>query len=283
MPDDSKVGDPVDEAPLSASRLGLPQGPQRWVRHIPTVIAVAALSLSVSTAFIDIRHTRAQDQRSAGLELTDSVQRIVALRRQYAESSSAAGANKALLQSTFSQEKTALAARAVEILEKYPRVGSAPEYEVVVEARVTDIDDVVQLVNVDQYIRLLETSVDQTENVEEEASLLARGGGILFRLDQFDRARQMYMRSVAAVADKPALHYAASYYEALWGSWEASRQQCEEARKHLEAARRHWMFARGSGSSDAISDLETRISNCSPGSEKPSSSPDQPAVATVKD
>ena len=265
---------PPSSAPAGSSRPDSHRGPAL----LSTLIAMAALFLSVSTAVIDLRHSRSQARHAAGLELTDLVQRLVALPRQYAEAARVPGVDIELLEAGFGQEKTALAARAVGIIQDTPSIASSSEYEVVAEARVTNIHNaVVHREAVNLAVRLLETGVRETTDVQQKASLLARAGGILFRIDDYSRARELYRRSVNTVSQDNALRYVASYYEALWGRWEASRNQCDAARQHLELARTYLRESGDSGSSEGIDDLVSRIDRCSNASKAPSAAPQRSA------
>lgn len=275
---EEEQGAHTNRGPASAKANEARRTSARWTPYLSVFIALAALFLSVATTAIDFRRSANEDRHSAGLELTDLVQRLVALPRQYAEAARAPDTDTALLIAGFYQEKAALATRAAGILEQYPAVASAVEYEVIAEALVTDINnDVVNVQAVSSSISLLEQATGHTGREEEKASLLARAGGILFRVDDFERAREFYRRSVSSVATHRALRHLASYYEALWGQWEASRNQCEAARQHLEPARAFLKDSGTSESSEAIDDLESRIENCSTGSAASEEPPERPA------
>lgn len=276
---EEEQGAHTNRGPASAKANEARRTSARWTPYLSIFIALAALFLSVATTALDFRRSANEDRHSAGLELTDLVQRLVALPRQYAEAARAPDTDTALSYAGFSQEKAALATRAAGILEQYPAVASAVEYEVIAEALVTDIDnDVVNVQAVSSSISLLEQANGHTDRSEEEkASLLARAGGILFRVDDFERAREFYRRSVSSVATDRALRHLASYYEALWGQWEASRNQCEAARQHLEPARAFLKDSGTSESSEAIDDLESRIGRCSTGSAASEEPPERPA------
>lgn len=234
-------------------------------RHLPTVVALAALFVSVATTAIDLRHSRSQERHAAALELTDLVQRIVALPRQHAaDPATRAGNGDAALEDGFTKEKTALAARAAEILRQYPGVGSPAEYQVIAEAVVTNIEGVVVHVEaVPSAIALLEQGVARTESALDKAGLLVRGGSILFRHKKPTEARKMFRRAVDGVDDSGSLAFAASYYEAYWGQWEADNGECDEAERHLGEARRHLeLTGNRTGRSAAIDDLEKRLASC---------------------
>ena len=158
------------------------------------IIAVAGLVFSGVTYFFNRRDQENADQRGARTELTQTVEQMAALPRQYPTlldgPITAADSNTL---SHYRSELLVLATQAERIISEHPSIARQADFLEIGQAEDDIGDGYTALTN---YLRSEKLALDANDSVVGQASRLSLGES-LFNLRQFDAGRKWFRRAVS--------------------------------------------------------------------------------------
>lgn len=208
-----------------------------WYRQASVLIAALALAFSVTATWLGEVRAAERDEAAARVELSQLIQRLVALPRENIELQAAYADDAAVLNSLggmIATEHTVLARQAHDVIDRVDEHATGAEYFAVAQA-------LYQTGNYGAADALLDEGIAIETDPFSLAALWRVKGQVAFTTGEPERARDAMAHALGVFAAQPPNIAAAAdaYTELLWAESEQVAGDCAAAAEHLDLARRH--------------------------------------------